>query len=78
MGHTNGSSWSLHLEPFALLALKLVAPVALRLFLAWYARRAKPRHLTRRERLLVWAVALASAFSLGLDAAAPRPHDLQA
>jgi hypothetical protein len=74
MANANGSTWFHHVEPFLSPAFKLLAPIALRLFLAWYSHRAKPRHLSRRERLLVWAVALASAWSLGRDAAGVHHH----
>ena len=76
MTHQNGSSWIHQLEPILIPVGRVLAPIVLRLFLAWYARRPVPRELTRRERVLAWAVAFAAAAliqTIHQDAQPKRP-----
>lgn len=55
---TSGSSWWTQLEPFVLPILKLVGPIALRAILTWWLTKRRRQSLTRRQKVLIWAVAL--------------------
>lgn len=72
---SNGSTWWHQVEPIFLPLLKLAAPIALRIFLTWYAHRAPVRVMSRRERILAWCAAFAAAatiHSAQRDVQAPR------